>query len=245
VLPGVTSAEKDGTFTNTERRVQRVRKAIAPVGNTMPDWRIISELSTRLGYPMSYEGPERIFQEVGLVTPSYAGITYQRLEATQGLQWPCPDCSHDGTRFLHEAAFTRGMGKFHPTPYVPPPELPDEEYPFVLTTGRVLYHFHATVTRRSPGLSEIYPQGVLEINPDDARRVGIHEDDGLVEVSSRRGSVQVQARISDRLPPGVVFMTFHFREAAVNLLTLDALDPVAKIPGYKVCAVNVRKIGSG
>jgi len=241
VLPGVSFAEKDGTFTNTERRVQRVRKAIDPIGNARPDWQIICDVSTRLGFPMEYKNTSEIMAEIASVTPSYSGITYERIDA-MGLQWPCPNSDHPGTAYLHKDRFTRGKGKFHVTPYVPPPEMPDEEYPFILTTGRVLYHYHAMLSRKSKGLNEIYPEGMLEINPADAARLGIQEGDGLVEVSSRRGRITVKAKPTDHLPPGVVFMTFHFKEAAVNLLTLDALDPVAKIPGYKVCAVKIEKI---
>ena len=241
VLPGVSFAEKDGTFTNTERRVQRVRQAIEPLGKARPDWQIICDLSSRLGYPMKYDSPAAVMEEVASLTPSYGGIRYHRLEGL-GLQWPCPTPDHPGTPFLHKDKFSRGKGKFHVVPYVPAPELPDEEYPFVLTTGRVLYHYHTLVTRKSKGLSEIYPEGVIEINPDDAMRLGIQPDNGLVEVASRRGKVKVKARVSDRLPPGVVFMTFHFKEAAANLLTLDALDPVAKIPEFKVCAVKIQKV---
>jgi predicted molibdopterin-dependent oxidoreductase YjgC len=241
VLPGVSFVEKDGTFTNSERRVQRVRKAIEPLGSARPDWQIICDLSTRLGYPMKYSSPAEIMEEVASLTPSYGGIRHHRLEGL-GLQWPCPTLDHPGTPFLHKEKFTRGKGKFHVTPYAPAPELPNEEYPFLLTTGRVLYHYHTLITRKSKGLSEIYPEGVVEINPADAMRLGIQPDNGLVEVASRRGKVNVKARVSDRLPPGVVFMTFHFKEAAANLLTLDALDPVAKIPGYKVCAVKIQKL---
>jgi predicted molibdopterin-dependent oxidoreductase YjgC len=241
VLPGVSFAEKDGTFTNTERRVQRVRKAIEPVGSARQDWQIISELSTRLGYPMAYASPAEIMEEIASLTPSYGGIRYERLEGL-GLQWPCPSVDHPGTPLLHKDKFTRGKGKFHVTPYVPAPELPDEEYPFLLTTGRVLYHYHTMISRKSKGLSEIYPEGLLEINPEDARRLGIQPDNGLVEVASRRGKVKVKAKISENLQPGMVFMTFHFKEAAANLLTSDVLDPVAKIPGYKVCAVKIQKI---
>lgn len=241
VLPGVSFAEKDGTYTNTERRVQRVRKAIEPVGNARPDWQIVCDLTTRLGYPMSYPSPKEIMDEIASLTPSYGGIRYERLEGL-GLQWPCPTPDHPGTPILHKDKFTRGKGKFHATPYAPAPELPDEKYPFLLTTGRVLYHYHTLLTRKSKGLSEIYPEGLVEINPSDAARLGIKPDNGLVEVSSRRGKVRAKAKISDNLPPGVAFMTFHFKEAAANLLTLDALDPVAKIPEYKVCAVNIRKV---
>ena len=243
VLPGVSFVEKDGTFTNSERRVQRVRQAIEPLGNARPDWQILCDLSSRLGYPMKYSSPAAIMEEVASLTPSYGGIRYSRLEGL-GLQWPCPTLEHPGTPFLHKDKFTRGKGKFHVTPYVPAPELPNEEYPFLLTTGRVLYHYHTVITRKSKGLSEIYPEGVVEINPEDAVRLGIQPDNGLVEVASRRGKVNVKARVSDRLPPGVVFMTFHFKEAAANLLTLDALDPIAKIPEFKVCAVKVEKLAA-
>ncbi len=241
VLSGVSFVEKDGTFTNSERRVQRVRKAIEPLGNARPDWQIICDLSSRLGYPLSYASPAEILEEVASLTPSYGGIRYSRLEGL-GLQWPCPAADHPGTPFLHKDKFTRGKGKFHVTPYVPAPELPNEEYPFLLTTGRVLYHYHTLITRKSKGLSEIYPEGVVELHPEDAQRLGIQADNGLVEVASRRGKVNVKAKVSNRLSPGIVFMTFHFKEAAANLLTLDALDPVAKIPGYKVCAVKIQKI---
>ncbi len=241
VLPGVSFAEKDGTFTNTERRVQRVRKAIEPIGNSRPDWQILCDLSSRLGYPLDYSSPKEIMDEIASVTPSYGGIQYPRLEGV-GLQWPCPTQDHPGTPFLHKEKFSRGKGKFHVTPYAPAPELPDEKYPFLLTTGRVLYHYHTVISRKSKGLSEIYPEGVIEINPEDAQRLGIQPDNGLVEVTSRRGTVQVKSKVSDNLPPGVVFMTFHFKEAAANLLTIDALDPIAKIPEFKVCAVKIRKL---
>jgi formate dehydrogenase alpha subunit len=241
VLPGVSFAEKDGTFTNTERRVQRVRKAIDPIGNSRPDWQILCDLSSRLGYPLEYSSPKEIMDEIASVTPSYGGMQYARLEGV-GLQWPCPTQDHPGTLLLHKDKFSRGKGKFHITPYAPAPELPDEKYPFLLTTGRVLYHYHTVISRKSKGLSEIYPEGVIEINPEDAQRLGIKPDNGLVEVSSRRGKVQVKSKVSDNLPRGVVFMTFHFKEAAANLLTIDALDPVAKIPEFKVCAVQIRKL---
>jgi formate dehydrogenase alpha subunit len=241
VLPGVSFAEKDGTYTNTERRVQRIRKAIDPIGDSRPDWQILCDLSTRLGYPMTYASPKEIMDEIVSLTPSYGGMHYDRLEGL-GLQWPCPTTDHPGTPILHKDRFTRGMGKFYVTPYAPAPELPDETYPFLLTTGRVLYHYHTMISRKSKGLSEIYPEGVIEINPEDADRLGVKPDNGLVEVASRRGRVRVKAKVSDHLPPGVVFMTFHFKEAAANLLTIDTLDPVAKIPGFKVCAVNIQKV---
>lgn len=243
VLPGISFAEKNGTFTNTERRVQRVRQAIAPLGNARPDWEIICDFSTRLGYPMKYNSPAEIMEEIASVTPSYGGIRFARLDGA-GLQWPCPSLDHPGTPILHKDKFTRGRGKFHVVPFVPPPELPDEEYPFILTTGRILYHYHTVISHKSKGLAEIYPEGVVEINPEDARKLGIQVSNGLVEVASRRGKVRVKAKISDNLQPGLVFMTFHFKEAADNLLTLDALDPISKIPVFKVCAVNIKPLDS-
>ena len=241
VLPGVSFAEKEGTFTNTERRVQRVRKAIDPLGDAKPDWQIISALSEKMGYSMTYSNPSEIMDEIAQLTPSYGGITYDRLEVS-GLQWPCPNKEHPGTRFLHKDKFTRGLGKLHPVKYVESPELPNKEYPFILTTGRVLYHYHSgNMSRHSAHLNEYYPEGSLEISPADAKLLGC-QDGNLLEVKSRRGKIQIKAKVTERSPQGVVFATFHFREAAVNLLTIDKLDPTAKIPEYKVCAVSIRKV---
>jgi formate dehydrogenase alpha subunit len=241
VLPGVSFAEKEGTFTNTERRVQRIHKAIEPIGNTRPDWQIICDLSSRIGYPMDYTSPKEVMDEIASLTPYYGGIHYERLEGS-GLRWPCPASDHPGTPFLHKDRFTRGKGKFHVTPYTPAPELPDEEYPFLLTTGRTLYHYHTMISRKSKGLSEIYPEGMIEIHPEDASRLGITSDHEWVEVSSRRGKIRVKAKTADNLAPGVVFITLHFKEGAANVLTIDALDPIAKIPEFKVCAVKIKKL---
>jgi predicted molibdopterin-dependent oxidoreductase YjgC len=241
VLPGVSFAEKDGTFTNTERRVQRVRAAIKVVSDSRPDWAIISDLSNRLGYPMNYASPSEIMDEIASLTPSYGGVSYERIER-HGLQWPCPSEDHPGTGYLHKGQFTRGKGKFHLTPYTPPPELPDEDYPFLLTTGRILFHYHTVLSRKSKPLSEIAPVATVDIGPDDAKTLGINGRGAIVSVESRRGRIEARARVVDYLQKGLVFMSFHFKEAAVNLLTLDALDPISKIPGYKVCAVNIRKL---
>jgi formate dehydrogenase alpha subunit len=242
VLPGISFAEKEGTFTNTERRVQRVRKAIEPKGDARADWQIICDLATRMGYPMSYGEPKNIMEEIASLTPSYGGISYDRLEK-DGLQWPCPTRDHAGTRYLHKEQFTRGKGKFHRITFNYSPELPDSEYPFILTTGRVLYHFHTgNMSRRSYGLDTICPEGTVEINPEDAEQLNCQDGD-MVEVSSRRGVVKVKVEVSEKSAPRVVFMTFHFKESAVNLLTLDKLDPVAKIPELKVCAVKISKAG--
>jgi len=178
-------------------------------------------------------------KEISSLTPSYSGITYERIEKEGGLQWPCPTKDHPGTPFLHKDRFTRGLGKFHVVEYKDPLELPDKEYPFLLTTGRVLYHYHTgNMSRRSQALNELYPEGIIEISPQDAEKIGCKTGD-MVEVSSRRGKIVIKAEITDRVDEGVVFIPFHFKEAAANLLTIDALDPVAKIPEYKVCAVKI------
>jgi len=238
VLPSACSVEKDGTFTNTERRVQRIRKALPPPGEAKSDWEIIAALSNAMGYPMNYTTAQEIMEEIVKVTPSYGGITYKRLEKN-GLQWPCPTLDHKGTKFLHKDRFSRGLGLFHAIDYIPPAELPDAEYPFLLSTGRVLYHYHTgTMTRLSQGAMQRCPESLVEINPADGEKMGI-ADGQMVKVTSRRGTVQARAKLTERSAPGSIFMNFHFAEAAVNLLTNPALDPIGKIPEYKVCAVKV------
>jgi len=241
VLPAASFAEKDGTFSNTERRVQRVRKAIEPVGGSKADWEIICLVATAMGYPMSYNSPAEIMEEIARVTPSYGGISYERLE--QGsLQWPCPAADHPGAKFLHAGKFARGLGRFHPVEHIPPDELPDAEYPLVLSTGRRLYHYHTgTMTQRTGALEVAYPEEYLEINCADAEKLGVCDGD-KVKLSSRRGSVEVTARLTGAVTPGLVFASFHYPDVAVNKLTNPARDPIAKIPEYKVCAVKVEKI---
>ena len=238
VLPTACFAEKGGTFTNTERRVQRVRKAVEPPGEARTDWEIIADLSTRMGYPMKYGKPRDVWSEIRQVTPSYAGITYERI-SRQGLQWPCPNTDHPGTKYLHRDRFTRGLGLFTPIEFIPPAEVPDEDYPLYLTTGRVLYQYHTgTMTRRARGCNERYPESLVEIHPNDAAKYGI-TDGRTVRVASRRGAVEAKASVTERSPEGTVFMNFHFSEARVNLITNPALDPVCKIPEYKVCACKI------
>jgi formate dehydrogenase major subunit len=238
VLPVAVFAEKDGTFTNTERRVQRIRKALEPPGEAKTDWEVICDLSTKMGYPMHYTSAKEIFEEVTTVTPSYAGITYKRIER-EGLQWPCPTHDHKGTKFLHKDRFSRGLGLFTAIEFIPPNELPDKEYPFLLSTGRVLYHYHTgTMTTRAQGPSERCPESLVEINPVDAEKLGI-SDGQMVKVTSRRGNVEAKARITTKSAPGSIFMNFHFTATQVNLLTNPALDPTGKIPEYKVCAVKL------
>jgi len=238
VLPAASFAEKDGTFSNTERRVQRVRKAIEPVGKAKADWVILMEIMNKLGYSKTYANPGEIFAEISSVTPSYAGINYDRLE--QGsIQWPCPNVDHPGTRYLHKEAIARGKGLFRPTEYKPSNELPDKDYPYILTTGRVLYHYHTrTMTGKVAGLNNLCPESFIEMNPSTADKLGV-KDGGKVSVSSRRGDIITSARLSSKIKEGVVFMPFHFAEGAANILTNPALDPISKIPEYKVCAVSI------
>jgi formate dehydrogenase alpha subunit len=241
VLPGVSFAEKDGTFTNTERKVKRVRKAIEPIGMSRQDWEIICDLSTRMGYPMSYDHPSQIMEEVAQLTPSYGGIYYDRIEK-DGLHWPCPNRAHPGTAYLHKDRFNRGLGLFHAIEYLPPEELPDKEYPYMLTTGRIYVHYHTgTMTRRSPSLNKEVEEGFAEINPRQAKELGIIQGE-RIKVLSRRGEIEIKADLSERMERGMIFIPFHFVESAANRLTNPAFDPIAKIPEFKVCAVRIEKV---
>lgn len=239
VLPATAYAEKDGTFTNTERRVQRIRKAFDAPGEARSDWDIVCDLARRMGGKgWDYAHPGEIMDEIAELTPIYGGIHYDRIEEV-GLQWPCLDREHPGTPVLHVGKFTRGKGLFTPVHHQDAKELPDEAYPFTLTTGRVLEHWHTgTMTRRVEGLDVLVPEERVEMNPRDAERLGIQDGD-WVKVSSRRGEVRARVRVFSRPRPGLVFMTFHFAEALGNVLTNNVVDPVAKIPEYKVCAVKV------
>jgi formate dehydrogenase alpha subunit len=244
VLPGASFAEKDGTFTNTERRVQRVRKAIEPVAGCRPDWQVTCQIAQKMGAGgFDYAGPNEIMTEINRLTPSYGGISYERLDACGSLQWPCPTAEHPGTPILHEHVFTRGRGKFMPLTYKPPAEMPDSDFPLLLNTGRALFHFHTgTMTRRVGGLNRFMKEEKLQINPADARKLGITEGE-KVSVSSLRGRVEATAMVTEITPPGTVYMTFHFKETPTNRLTNPARDPVAHTPEYKVCAVRVEKSG--
>lgn len=261
LLPGVSFAEKTGTVTNTERRVQMVRQAIDPLGESRPDWQITAELARRMlagqadpdspeprqlaDAPFAgwdYQDSSQVMDEVAALTPSYAGISHARLERGETLQWPVPDANHPGTPILHTRQFARGRGKFMPIDHIPPAELPDDEYPVLLSTGRVLYHWHGgEMTRRAQGLLEVYSQALVEVNPDDAVQLGLNGNK-RVRITSRRGSIEAEAWVTDRVPPGMVFSNFHFPEASANELTIAALDPVAKIPEYKICAVKVEAV---
>ena len=238
VLPATCFAEKDGTFTNTERRVQRVRKAVDGPGETRVDWEIVCDVACRMGYEMRYGSAAEIMDEIASLTPIYGGMCYDRLEEV-GLQWPCLDRSHPGTPVLHQGEFKRGLGRFHAVRFIDAKELPDEEYPILLTTGRYLEHWHTgTMTRRSEPLDQLVPNSLIEVSPADAEKLGL-EDGDAVEVASRRGKIMTNARVTKRSPEGTAFMAFHFAEAPANRLTIAALDPIAKIPELKVCAVTI------
>jgi formate dehydrogenase alpha subunit len=242
VLPSTCFAEKDGTFTNTERRVQRVRQAVVAPGQARHDWQILCAMAGKMGYPMAYESAAQIMDEIAAVTPIYGGISFDRLEEV-GLQWPCPDRQHPGTKYLHAGRFSRGKGKFHAVPFRSPAETPGDGFPFVLSTGRQLYQFHTgTMTRKSRAIHQVSPTGYVEIHAEDAARLGI-ADGQMVEVATRRGRVTTPARVTRNIEKGWLFMPFHFQEGPANLLTQDALDPVAKIPEYKVCAAQIRAAG--
>ncbi|MDA0999082.1 MAG: formate dehydrogenase subunit alpha [bacterium] len=243
ILPATAFPEKTGTYTNTDRRVQLGRKAVEPPGQARVDWRIIAELAERMGYPMDYASPEEIFAEIAELTPQMAGLTYARLEKG-GVSWPCPALDHPGTAILFEERFPTptGRGRLVPVAFAPPHELPDRKYPFVLNTGRNLYHWHTgAMTRRAGALDAAEPAAYVEINEADLRRKRI-SDGALVRVRSRRGEIELAARKSPRVRPGEVFIPFHYVEAAANLLTVDVLDPWGKIPEFKVCAVQVEKV---
>ena len=241
VLPASSFAERLGTFTNTERRIQKYRKAVKAPGVSRPDWEIITSIANEMGARWKYDHVSQIMNEIADVTPIYRGISYDRIDPV-GLQWPCTAKDHPGTAVLHQERFSRGLGRFHAVNFMPQKELPDEDYPFILSTGRMLQHWHTgTMSRKSEVLHKIVPRGYLEINPDDASNLGITKDD-TVSVSSRRGEIESDVRITEKMAKGVVFLTFHFKESPANVLTIAALDPLAKIPEFKACAVSIKKL---
>ncbi len=242
VLAGSSFAEKNGTFTNTERRCERIRKAIDCIGNSKEDWEIICEVAKRSGAKnMDYSHPSEIMDEITRVTPIYGGMSYDRLDPW-GLQWPCPDKDHPGTKYLHKDKFAKGKGTLMPCEYKDPDELTDEEYPFTLSTGRVYWHWHTgTMTRRTSTLDRESPHAYVEMCQENANELQVR-DNGLVRVSSRRGTIDIKVKITEQVVKDSVFIPFHFKEAAANVLTNPAVDPIAKIPEYKVCAVKIKKI---
>ena len=238
VLPAACSFEKDGTFTNTERRVQKVRRAVDPPGEARDDLSIIMEVSKRLGYPMEYGSPGEVLREYGKLWPAMAGITFERLDK-EGIQWPCPSEEHSGTQYLYKDGFPKGRVDFSPVVYCPPAEITDAEYPFVLTTGRNLFQYHSgSMTRRVKPIETHAGEAYVEMNPLDGNKLDIKNGE-MIKVASRRGEIHIRARITRRVSEGTVFIPMHYREAAANIITNDALDPYVKIPEFKVCAVKV------
>jgi formate dehydrogenase major subunit len=245
IFPDTSWAEEDGTFTNTERRVQRVRKVLHPPGEARSHWWVLQELGKRLGKDLGFTSSHAVWEDMRSTSTGFAGITWERIDQ-YGLQWPCPTLEHPGTPFLHvQGRFSRGKGLFHATEWIPPAEWADEEYPFVLSTGRRLWHYHSrTQTGNAVGLDTVFPEELLEINPDDARELGVGSGD-MVRVTSRRGSIEAKAWVTDRSPRGVCWCSFHFENACGNVLTNNAFDPVTETAEYKVSAVRIEKIGDG
>jgi len=240
VLPSACYAEKEGTFSNTERRVQRVRKAVEPPGDSRNDWETICAIATRMGHPMSYGSARDIMEEIRRVTPSYAGISYERIEH-EGIHWPCPNEQHPGTPILHREQFTIGKGVFHAIDFVPPAERADGDFPLYLTTGRLLYQYHTgTMTMKSAGLNDLAPDCFVEISSADAGKYDV-PDGARVNIASRRGTIQARVKVSPKAVTGTVFIPFHYARAAANRLTNAALDPISGIPEFKVCAVKLEK----
>ena len=246
ILPGRSYAEKEGTFSNTERRVQRVRKAVEIAGDTKPDTWIFTEIMNRMGYPQPHLTPAEIMDEIASVTPSFAGISHARLDSEevngQGLQWPCTSKDHPGTPILHVGKFARGLGYFRPAAYVPSMEQPDDEYPLIMMTGRILEHYNAcAMTGRTEEINEIAGSSFIEINKEDADKLGI-ETGEMVQITSRRGTIQARAEVAYKTNPGECWMPFNFLEGNPNWLCSDALDSISRTPEYKVCAIKVEKL---
>lgn len=240
ILPAASFAECDGTFTNGERRIQRVRKAI-PALCGQENWLTICQIAQRMGYPMSYGHPSEIMDEIASLAPMFAGVKFDRLD-DGGLQWPIPSLDHPGTETLHAESFSCGLGRFNAVQHKYPAEQTDTEYPLILTTGRRREHYNCgSMTRRSKGIMWVWPEEAIEISPADARELEI-EDGETVVVSSRRGSVKTKARVTDKSSRGMAFMSFHYQDVLTNLLTNAALDPQAKTPEYKACAVKIEKL---
>ena len=242
ILPGASFAEKDGTFTCAERRFQRVRRAIEPIAGKT-DSQVIAELAKRLGYSMESD-PKKVCDEMASLTPLFAGVSFERLEEN-GLQWPVPAKDHPGTPVVHLGKFRRGLGKFIPVKHRPPAEVADKEYPFILSTGRMLFHYNTgTMTRRTVSLQREFPRNFVQINPIDAQKLGIKKQE-KVKVKTRRGELAVAAEVTDKIRVGVIWMPFHFSDEPTNVLTNNAFDPVCKIGEYKACAARVEKLQAG
>jgi predicted molibdopterin-dependent oxidoreductase YjgC len=240
VFPAASFAEKEGTFTSTERRVQLIHRAVDPPGEARPEWQVLCDLLRRLNIPANYASPADIMEEIASITPIYGGMSYERL-GQDGLQWPCPSSDHPGTEILHKESFPIGLARFRPVEYGSPHELPDEDYPFLFSTGRSHYQFHTgTMTRRTSLLEREQPLPFVEINPEDAASCGIRNGQTVI-VESRRGKIMMDARVTPDIPRGMLFLPFHFHEAPANCITAQALDPASKISGLKVSAARIRR----
>ena len=241
VLPGASFAEKGGTFTNSERRVQLIRKAIEPIAKSRPDWKIVCEVANKMGYAFKYKDTSEVMDEIAGLTPIYAGISHERIKKI-GLQWPCLDKKHPGTKFLHKGKFTRGLGKFHAIEHKAPAEVTDNDYPLILTTGRIRFHYNVgTMTRRTHLLNREFPFMFVEVNKTDADRLGI-KDMAECKVITRRGELRVKALTGDRVKKGVLWMPFHYADSPANLLTKDAFCPISRTGEYKACAAKLEKL---
>jgi len=246
VLPGASLAEKDGTITGVDRRVQRTNKAVEPVGDARPDWMIFCELAKMMGFEdkFGFGSSAEIFEEIRTCVPQYRGITYERLKSAKGIQWPCPAEDHPGTEVMFAEKFNTpdGLGHFQVAEYKPPLELPDEEYPYIFTNGRVVFHFHTgTMTRRTRSLNDELTQGFAEINPQDAQDLTIEDGEEII-LRSRRGEIKTFARVTEYIKKGLIFMPWHFSECAPNILTGPCAGPPSKMPEFKFCAVKVEKV---
>jgi formate dehydrogenase major subunit len=245
VLPAATWVEREATHTWIDRRVQKVNKVVNAPGEAKPDWWIICQLAEKMGYAdkFKFNSSAEIFDEIRNCVPQYKGITYERLEKTiGGIHWPCPSEEHPGTptMFLQKFNTTDGLGHFQAIEYKPPAEVPDDQYPYVLTTGRSIFHYHTgSMTRRTPKLLDEVPRGFVEVNPDDASRAGVKSKD-VVTLETRRGSIEAEVKVTDEVQPGLLFVPFHFPDSCANVLTISALDPSAKCAETKVCAVKMK-----
>jgi predicted molibdopterin-dependent oxidoreductase YjgC len=241
VLPGASFLEKDGTFTNLERRIQRIRKVVEPPNGILPDWRVVCEVATRMGYPMTYTHPSEIMDEIARLTPMFAGVTYARLETAAGLQWPVLSPAHEGTALMHRDVFPHGKARFVPVDYLPPGEAPSKSYPFVLTTGRVLHHYNCGSQTRRTAIIDLVDADVLEMHLSDAARLMMREGE-IVRLVSARGAALLPLALSDRVLPGHLFTSFHFPASEVNLLLSSSADESSKCPEYKVSVVRVERL---
>jgi formate dehydrogenase major subunit len=238
ILPGATFLEKDGTFTNLERRIQRIRKAVDPPNGVLPDWQVVCEVATRMGYPMRYAHPSEIMDEIARLTPSLAGVSYDRLERAPGLQWPVPSREHRGTPLMHADRFPRGRARFVPVEHLPPGESPSEAYPFILITGRILQHYGCGAQSRRTDIMRLVDADVLEMHPADAADLGFHEGE-VVRLVSARSEAVLPLTVSERVQPGQLFTSFHFPATGINALLSSSSDESSKCPEYKVSAVRV------